>query len=377
MKPNLLALRHTLHRIAELSNKEKKTSEILKSFINTHNPTEVIENVAGNGFAAIYRFKQAGPVVVIRCELDALPIKESLNITYASQNPNCAHKCGHDGHMAIVAGLIFELRREIFKKGTVILLFQPAEETGEGAKAVLKDARFTGLKPDYIFALHNIPGYPQNEIILSQNRFSATVHSFSLKLEGKQAHAAQPEQGINPALAIADMIKKLAQLERPNPMEEKFMLCTPIFIEMGQQAYGISAGQGAMGYTLRCWNSNQMQEVESRVAEIIKTVAAAFNLKYSLKWFDYFPENKNDSQAVAIVEKAALQCGYRIHNKNHPFRFGEDFGWFSNQYKTAMFGLGAGEKCPALHHTAYDFPDEIIETGVQMFTKIIQTVLNE
>lgn len=127
--------------------------------------------------AAIYEYSNDGPVIVIRCELDALPIEESLPLKYRSKNPGVSHKCGHDGHMAIVAGLIFWLETTSFKKGKIILLFQPAEETGEGAAGVLNDQRFLKLHPDYIFALHNIPGQPLHSIIIVKNKFCAAVQS--------------------------------------------------------------------------------------------------------------------------------------------------------------------------------------------------------
>ena len=153
-------LRKELHQYPEVSGKEVNTAKRIKAFIEKHHPTEIIENIGGNGLAVVYEFGKQGKTIVIRCELDALPIEEKNDFEHRSTIKGVSHKCGHDGHMAIVAGLIFWLKEQLFTKGKVVLLFQPAEETGQGAYKVLQDKRFQELKADYVFALHNIPKEP-------------------------------------------------------------------------------------------------------------------------------------------------------------------------------------------------------------------------
>ncbi|MEQ9415323.1 MAG: amidohydrolase, partial [Cyclobacteriaceae bacterium] len=212
MNASLLHLRHELHQHPELSGKEAQTAQRIKSFITTHHaPTQWIENIGGHGLLAVYELMRPGPTMVIRCELDALPIEEANTFDHRSFVKGVAHKCGHDGHMAIVTGLIFRIKEQNFTSGKIVLLFQPAEETGMGGSAVMNDPRFKALHPDYIFALHNIPGEPLHSIITIPSGFSAEVHSFALYLKGKEAHAAEPEHSINPALAIAEMTNALAQ----------------------------------------------------------------------------------------------------------------------------------------------------------------------
>ena len=138
---------------------------------------------------------------MIRCELDALPIQEANSLPYQSQHPGVSHKCGHDGHMTIVAALAPWLQQQTFAAGSVILLFQTAEETGKGAKSMLDDVKMEGIQPDYVFALHNIPGLPLHEIAVVAGQFSATVQSVAFQLYGQQSHAAEPENGKNPAWA--------------------------------------------------------------------------------------------------------------------------------------------------------------------------------
>lgn len=143
-----------------------------------------------------------------------LPIEEVNDFEHRSLNKGIAHKCGHDGHMAILVGLVFWLKDRDFKNGKVILLFQPAEETGTGAPDVLNDDRFSELNPNYIFVLHNIPHQPLHSIIALNGNISSTVQSVDI----------QPEHGVNPALCIAELIQKLDELNTNDPAKEDFGL---------------------------------------------------------------------------------------------------------------------------------------------------------
>ncbi|WP_197678594.1 M20/M25/M40 family metallo-hydrolase [Maribacter dokdonensis] len=164
MIDTLVLLRKQLHENPELSGKEHETANRIVEFVKSFIPTQIIEGVGGTGVGVVYQFAESGPTVVIRCELDALPIVEENTFNYRSKNSGVSHKCGHDGHMTIVAGLAPWLKEATFKRGKVVLLFQPAEETGKGAANVIEDSRFKNLTIDYVFALHNLPGSKKHSI---------------------------------------------------------------------------------------------------------------------------------------------------------------------------------------------------------------------
>lgn len=376
MKTQLEQLRKDLHRHPELSGAEAATARRIITFINeVHPPDELITDIGGHGLAFVYDFPQAGPTVMIRCELDALPIKEPNDFGHQSCYKGVSHKCGHDGHMAIVAGLAGRLRDQPLPCGRVILFFQSAEETGKGAEAALQDPRFRSLAPDYVFALHNIPGVPLHDVILTPEVFSATVQSLIISLTGKEAHASEPENGINPALATAELIRAFARLNVAEPAREDFALLTPVHLTLGQPAYGISAGAGELHYTLRTWTEAEMMQLQARLEKIIGDVALQHRLAYTLDWFEYFPATVNSARCRELVKNAARENGFRVAERDFPFKFGEDFGWFSREYEVAMFGLGAGEECPALHHAEYDFPEALMATGIAQFFALIKLVL--
>ena len=217
--------------------------------------------------AVVYAFGAGGPTILFRCELDALPIQEVNTFAHQSITDGTSHKCGHDGHMAIVAGLAPWLSQCTFRTGTVILLFQPAEETGKGAETVVDNPHFARFQPDYVFALHNIPGYPLHQLLWQPRQFSATVQSIAISLFGKESHAAEPENGINPAPAIAELIQAFGQLVQPDTLHPDFTLITPVHILMGQKQYGISAGYGELHLTLRTWGTDRMDQIVAAVNE--------------------------------------------------------------------------------------------------------------
>ena len=371
----LVRLRRELHSNPELSQNEILTAQRIHSFVSAYHPSEIITNLGGQGLAVCYNYSQAGPTVAIRCELDALPIEEENKISHKSKVPGVSHKCGHDGHMTIVAGLSKWLQEQSFENGKVILLFQPAEEIGKGAYDMLQDNRLQSLEIDYIFALHNIPGEKMHSIITMDEGFSAEVISLSIKLEGQESHAAEPDKGISPAIGISQLVSSLSKLNAPEPEDKNYSVLTPVHIIMGEKAYGVSPARGEIHYTIRTWNTEGMSELKSRILQEVEEICRMERLEFQVDWFEHFPASENDRGCNEIIRQAAKQSALVIIEKPHPFKFGEDFGWFSKQYKAAMFGLGAGVDTPALHSRLYDFPDELISTGIEMFKGIIQKIL--
>jgi amidohydrolase len=371
---NLIELRRKLHSLPELSGKEKNTANIILSFIKGLKPTQIITGVGGYGIIAVWQGSEEGPEVLFRGDIDALPIEETSGISYKSKNKKVAHLCGHDGHTAILCGLAQRLYEIPPKKGRVLLLFQPSEENGQGARLVLEDSAMKEFAPDYVFALHNIPGYPLHSVILKNGSFSAAVNSIIIKFKGKTAHAAEPENGINPALAIAQILKKCHSIQNTDEKHEAMRIITPVYAILGEKAYGTSAGKGEVHLTLRCWNNENLRQLENDVEAIAKTISKNSNLAIDISYTQTFYANENHYECVDQVRNAALKNEMPIIEKNTPFKWGEDFGFFTSRFKGCMFGLGAGENHPALHNPDYDFPEELIESGVKMFSQIINQI---
>lgn len=372
MADQLISFRRELHAHPEISGKEKKTSERVLKLLKQQKPDDLLINVGGSGLIATWDSKIKGTEILFRAELDALPIEETNSFDYKSTKPGVSHKCGHDGHTTILCGLAQWLSQNQPKSGKIHLLFQPAEENGNGAKAVLADKKFKAINPDYVFALHNLPGFPLHQIVLKSDSFTAAVTSIIINLTGKTSHAAEPEHGINPALAVAEIIQKSLLTDNNNPNDENMRVVTPVYAELGEKAYGVSAGKASIHFTIRCWNNKNLEKLQKEIMRLSKTIASKHHLKIEFSFTETFQANINNHKALEYVKQAAKNSELVINETKYPFKWGEDFGLFTTKFKGCMFGIGAGEKTPALHNPDYDFPDELIPTGIQIFSNIIK-----
>ncbi|WP_291120379.1 amidohydrolase [Flavobacterium sp. UBA6135] len=373
---SLIRFRKELHKNPELSGKEIETAKRIVSFLEQYPPDEMQTNVGGTGIIALYKGAEEGKSILFRCELDALPIKETNSFEHKSLKNTISHKCGHDGHMAILCGLATELHHQRPEKGNVILLFQPAEENGSGAEKVANDDNFKKYKPDYVFALHNLPGFDKNQIVVKDGTFSCAVKSMIIRLKGKIAHAAEPENGINPALTIASIIQQFDEKNQMDKTKPNFSILTPIYISLGEKAYGVSAGKGEVHFTIRCQTNKEMDKLSKELENLTEEISKNHQLEYKIKWTESFQANENNADANNFIKNASKILGLDVLEKETPFSWGEDFGLFTQLHKGAMFGLGAGKEIPALHHSDYDFPDEIMATGVKLFHQISKEINN-
>jgi amidohydrolase len=255
-------------------------------------------------------------------------------------------------------------------KGKVLLLFQSAEEIGEGAKLALESGFFKQFDVDYAYAYHNLPAFPLGTIVCKEGIFTPSVESFSINLIGKNCHASKPADGVNPANAIAEFIQFMATLHASDKSSENYFVVTPIHLNMGEKTYGISAGFAEIGYTIRTFESGVLDEFKQKIINKIKAICEAEKLTFSISFFESFNANNNDLMAFKRIKSAAFTNDFSFIEIEKPLDFGEDFGLFTGHYKGAMFGIGSGDNCPALHTTDYDFPDALIDIGSKMFYAI-------
>jgi len=376
MNQEIIAFRHELHKHPEVSNNEYDTSKRILNFIKKYNPDEIIK-LGETGLAFLFNGKAKGKTIVFRSELDALSIIEHSGLEYTSVNNHIAHSCGHDGHMAIVAGLAQKISGDLPTKGTVILLFQPAEELEQGARDVVENPKFKNIKPDYIFALHNVPGFEKNKIILKKGSFASASKGMTVKLTGKTAHAAEPHNGISPADAISQMIKKLHEFRENKTHFKDFILLTIIHIQLGEISFGTSPGYAELRITLRAFENKDMEFLTASCEKIITEISKVNKLSCQFSYCENFPATVNDDFCVDIVEQSAKQNDLDVMFIEKPFKWSEDFGYFSEKYNTCYFGLGSGKNQPQLHNPEFDFPDDIIETGINLFYSIYKKIVND
>jgi amidohydrolase len=366
-----VALRRRLHRQPELSGRERHTAERIARFVAPLRPDLVVRGLGGHGLAVVFTGPRPGPTVLLRCELDALPIREEGAARHRSAVDGCAHACGHDGHMAILAAVGEGLARTRPQRGRAVLLYQPAEETGRGATAVLADPRFAELRPDLAFALHNLPGYPLGRIVLRSGTACCASTGMVIALHGVPAHAAQPETGASPTPVVARLIDLLNRLPRRLGLDDGRSFATVVGARLGDaEAFGTAPGEARVLATLRSDRDETLQRMVSFVATAVRRLARRHGLGHGIELRDEFAATVNASRAVDLVRRAAGGCSISVPRR--PFRWSEDFGRFTAIAPGALVGLGAGERTAALHDPVYDFPDELVPIGAQLLTRILR-----
>ncbi|MEM6570424.1 MAG: amidohydrolase [Planctomycetota bacterium] len=374
---DLSSLRRALHRRPEVSGDERETARTVLAQLEALAPDRTWTDLGGHGLAAAFDGPEPGPTCLVRAELDALPIDDAIPAGHRSDTPGVGHKCGHDGHMTILLGLAARIAAARPAAGRFIALFQPAEETGEGARAVAADPRFGELRPDWAFALHNLPGAPAGTVVVRDGTFNCASRGLVVRLTGATSHAAHPEDGASPAAAMCELVHELATLhEHPHVAGEGLALSTVVHARLGEVAFGTAPGEAVVMATLRAERDETMERLASLAAGRAETVAGAHGLAVEVSWRDVFDASVNDLEATERVRNAAQASGAPLVERDAPFRWSEDFGALGRTARSSMFGLGAGEEHPRLHAPDYDFPDGLIVPGIDVFERIVRATLD-
>ena len=371
-------IRKYLHQHPEVSEQESETSLYIELQLKSIWPEIVPEKIDHHNLIfTLGKLTYKSQHLAFRCELDALPIQEQNNFDHASKIQGVSHKCGHDGHMAIMLRFAYLLKTNPIANTTISLIFQSAEENGVGADQITsKSLLFKNDKPDYIFALHNVPGYPKSAIVVKEGIFTPTVVSVKAIFDGKTAHAAEPEKGINPAITIAKVLIAVQEKVDSKPSIDALIMA-PVEMSLGKDSYGTSAGQGMLGLTIRSYDPRAVNDFKLWYEALVNDSCITNNLKFEIIWFEAFDSIINDKAAVATIVKAATAIDLEVIHKTEPFSWGEDFSKYTESIEGTMFGLGSGKDHPALHNPDYDFPDELIESGSNMFYTIINALAND
>ncbi|MCA1750736.1 MAG: amidohydrolase [Flavobacteriales bacterium] len=364
-------IRRELHSAPEKSGEEVKTSDHIAELLSKIPGMEVHRKMGIHGVVGIKRYGE-GNAVGFRAELDALPVFQESNASYKSQNEGVSHVCGHDGHMVMVLDLLDRLEAAETDFGTVMVFFQSAEETGQGAREMVKVLKKKDNYPELkaCFALHNIPGREKGKVFYRKETFACGSTGVEVNIKGRTAHAAHPEDAINPLFATAKLMQFAAKM--PDQSGEHFALCTPIALHSGSQTFGTSPADATLLMTLRSEDKQHlkgmMKAFENEARRLTEKVGAECNVEFH----EYFPPTVNTdfcSEAKNACQAAGIKCA----SLDKALRWSEDFAHFSKKYPIFLAGIGSGENQPALHAPDFDFPDELIEKGSAYFGEMYKT----
>lgn len=360
-------LRHELHQHPELSGEEEWTRNRLKTFLQTETTLELHD--MGSWFYGVYRYDDTAPTIAFRADIDALPIEDNIDKDYRSTISGVGHKCGHDGHAATLCALAMMVDKEK-PDVNVLFLFQPAEETGEGAKECL--SIFERESIDAFFAYHNYPGEPYQVVSIKEDTMCLTSKGLILQFTGKRSHASQPEYGINPSFAIAKLIQKIEEIMQSPQLFSSCTICTIVHVDVGERAFGISAGEGMLCLTIRSETDHDLKKLEEMICNTAQQHATHYALEWSYEEREYFPATVNHPEAVQWIKEACDRIQQPVTTLQDPFRASEDFGYFLQRVPGVMMFIGDGENYPKLHTEEFDFPDDLIQTGVSVWMSLIE-----
>lgn len=352
---NTAQLRHDLHLHPGISGDEWYAHDLVVRELASCAPNRVFDHVGGFGVVAVWGTEQSLPTIVLRGDIDALPI---------------GHRCGHDGHTAILLQVAQWLGQHgRLQDRNVILVFQPEEETGFGSQRILDAGILQQYNVRAVYGLHNLPGYPLGTVVLNRRTFAAASTGVIYELQGRNTHASTPEKGINPGLAVAQIIQRVAQLNSaPDADIDTFRQSTLICVQLGEEAFGTSAGQAQVMFTLRAFTNDAMQHLLAEVNSIVQQSASQYHLTIQQSLCEPFYATENHAAHVEHIEE---YCDCRYQYALTPFRWSEDFANYLIHFPGAMFGIGAGEHHVELHHPQYEFPDALIPLAAQVFVNLI------
>jgi amidohydrolase len=372
----LTAFRHELHRHPELSGEERETARRVCEMLAPTGPDTVLTGLGGHGVAAIYDSGKPGPTILFRSELDALPIQELGGVEHKSTVPGKAHLCGHDGHSTILLGLGRILSRARPTSGRVILMFQPAEENGAGAAAVVADPRYPEIKPDWAFSLHNMPEIEFGVGKLGAGPANCASRGIRIRLTGSTAHASRPSDGRSPMKALSELMPALEACGSGKPLGPEFSMVTLTHASMGAETFGVAPGEAKILATLRTVLNEEMDVLVARVETLVRETAERHGLGFAFEYDDVFAASINDGEATAILLNGMQRAGIRHELQTLPSVGSEDFGQFAlSGAKAAMVFLGSGPDLPRVHTPHYDFSDELIPIGIRLFSETLAACL--
>lgn len=365
----LTEVRRNLHREPELSNEEFRTTEKLRDWL-TEADIPILELPLKTGLIAEVGAGN-GPIVAVRCDIDALPIDEQTELPFASGFPGKMHACGHDFHTAVILGAALLLKqREQELPGKVRLLFQPAEETGHGAEDVLASG---GLKDvAAIFGLHNSPDLPTGAFGTRTGALTAGVDRFEITVKGVGAHAATPEKGVDTIVTAAQIITMLQTVvsRQNNTLEPVVLSVTRI---NGGFTWNVLPEKVELEGTVRTYNEDIRRNIPLQMTRMIEGVAAATGAEAQLHWYPGPPATINHAEWTDFTKEVAANAGYTVHDIP-PQMGGEDFSFYLQQIPGAFVNIGTGPNY-ALHHPRFDVDEAAILPAAKYFAALAQQAL--
>lgn len=369
--------RRDFHENPEIMYETVRTAAKVADLLRSFGLDEVVTGIGQTGVVGVIRGKNggAGRVIGLRADMDALPIAEMTGLPYASKTPGKMHACGHDGHTSMLLGAAKYLAETRNFNGTAVVIFQPAEEGGAGAKAMIDDGLMTRWAIDEVYSLHNLPGLPVGEFAIRKGPIMAATDEFRITITGRGGHAAKPHETVDPIIVGTQIVSALQTIasRAVNPLDSVVVSVT--IFEAGT-AFNVIPETATLRGTIRSLTDATRDLAEKRLNEIVSALCTAYGARAEIEFRRGYPVTSNhDDQtdfAVSVAEEIAGPD--RVQRETEPMMGGEDFSYMLLERPGAYIFAGNGDSA-SLHHPRYNFNDGLIPSGSSYFVRLVEKAL--
>ncbi len=372
MHEEITGWRRDIHQHPEILYDTHRTSALVAEKLKEFGCDEVVTGIGRTGVVGVIKGKTdtQGRVIGLRADMDALPMQEQTGLDYASKTDGAMHACGHDGHTAMVLGAAKYLCETRNFDGTAIVIFQPAEEGGNGAEAMCKDGLMDRFGIQEVYAMHNVPGVPTGQFAIRSGPLLAAADEFDIHLEGRGGHAAKPHETIDTTVMLSQLIVALQTIVSRNadPILQAVLSVTSV--ETSSKAFNVIPQSAQVRGTVRT-HSNEMRDlIETRLSEVAEGIAETFGGTVKVSYTRGVPVTINAEEQTEFAAEAAISVGGSC-DEAPMVMGGEDFSFMLEERPGAFIVLGNGDSA-GLHHPEYNFNDEIIPMGCSWFAEMVE-----
>ncbi len=372
LQADITAWRRDIHENPEILYETHRTSALVAEKLREFGCDEVVEGIGRTGVIGVIKGKvdTAGKVVGLRADMDALPIHEETGLEYASKTANAMHACGHDGHTAMLLGAAKYLAETRNFDGTTVVIFQPAEEGGAGAKEMCDDDMMARWNIQEVYGMHNWPGIPVGQFAIRPGSFFAATDQFEVTFTGQGGHAAKPHETIDTTVMAAQAVLALQTIAARNADPVHQVVVSVTSFETSSKAFNVIPERVQMRGTVRTMDGAVRDLAEKRVSEICNGIAATFGGTAEVTYHRGYPVMVNHSEQTDFAAKVARDVSGDCAEA--PLVMGgEDFAFMLEERPGAYILVGNGDTA-AVHHPKYNFSDDAIPAGCSWWAEIVE-----
>lgn len=377
-KQKLIDIRHDLHRNPELGFEEQRTAQKVALELKSYG-LDVHEGIGGTGVVGILKKGRKNQTIALRADMDALPIQETSSHEYCSTTKGKMHACGHDGHTAMLLGAAQFLSEKQDFNGTVIFIFQPNEENGLGAAAMIDDDLFGKIQIDEIYGLHNLPGAPLGEFSTRPGTICSSESLFEITINARGGHSAMPQKGVDAILVGSEIVQALQSIvaRKMDPGCGAVVSITE-FITDGRR--NVLPGSAILKGDVRARTPDDRKQIKTHMKRLLSGIAQGHNVEAGFSFDTEFIETINTAEQTQIALQAARRISDNVQGDRESMSFSEDFALFSQKKPGCFMLMGNGTEGThgkPLHASDYDFNDDALTIGAAYWAQLVKTRLPE